>query len=254
MDELENLSTEETSSFLPSNEQKMKFEQILKKAQSFELSPIIQRFMNKRGVTRARAIEIADEMLVYLSLCATEPNEQWTITGEVDEMWHTFILFTDRYEKFCNEIAGSFIHHYPSEDNLLNEHSDIEITKSIILENLPLLENSEKEKLSTGNENFSELFKGNPAIVCKPINNSVDKGSSIDSYENTLKKYFGYLGITPKKSIWPSPGVLGRPDTPKNCDGGSGSGPICNCQIRTDPNPPKKRIQNDAILKQTKGI
>lgn len=242
MQKLENLPTDVVEAFVPSNEQKMKFEEILSKAQSIDLTPIVVRYMNKRGVTRARSIEIADEMLIYLSLCATEPNEQWTITGEVDEMWHTFILFTERYEKFCKEIAGSFIHHYPSEDNLSDKQNDPEITTTIDSEKLLLLEINDKitdlKNLLTTNKNFSGLYKGNPAIVCKPINNPIDKNGSIVSYENTLKKYLGYLGIPPKKGIWPSPGVLSKPDTPRPCDGGSG--PICDCKIKTDPNPPKK--------------
>ncbi|CAD0009877.1 glycine-rich domain-containing protein [Flavobacterium chungangense] len=244
MDKPEYLPTDVVESFVPSNEQKLKFEQILNKAQSFDLRPIVQRYMNKRGVTRARAIEIVDEMLIYLSLCATEPNEQWTITGEVDEMWHTFILFTERYEKFCKEIAGSFIHHYPSEDNLSEEQNDSEITITINPEKLNLSENNDNitdlKNLLTTNDNFSKLYKGNPAIVCKPINNPTDKNDSMVSYGNTLKKYLGYLGTPPKKGIWPSPGVLGKPDAPRPCDGGSGSGPICDCKIRTDPSPPKK--------------
>jgi len=32
----------------------------------------------------------------------------------IDEMWHTFILFTYEYEKFCMECFGFFIHHYPT--------------------------------------------------------------------------------------------------------------------------------------------
>lgn len=285
----EHLPTDVVESSVPSNEQKVKFEQILNKAQSFDLRPIVLRYMNKRGVTRARAIEIADEMLIFLSLCVTEPNEQWTITGEVDEMWHTFILFTERYEKFCKEIAGSFIHHYPSEDNLSDEQNDSEITKTINPENLPLIENNNKitglkkllagnedfpellenndknvdlknlltinedfpellenndkiaglKKLLTINEDFPELYKGNLVTACKPINNLTGKNGSIVSYGNTLKKYFEYRGIPPKKGIWPAPGVLGKPDTPQACEGGSGSGPICDCKIRTDPSPPK---------------
>jgi hypothetical protein len=34
--------------------------------------------------------------------------------GQIDEIWHTFILFTDEYATFCAEVAGRFIHHAPS--------------------------------------------------------------------------------------------------------------------------------------------
>ena len=32
----------------------------------------------------------------------------------VDEVWHTFILFTIEYRKFCNTIFGEYIHHEPN--------------------------------------------------------------------------------------------------------------------------------------------
>ncbi len=32
----------------------------------------------------------------------------------VDEVWHTFILFTNEYRKFCEVIIGEYIHHEPN--------------------------------------------------------------------------------------------------------------------------------------------
>jgi len=32
----------------------------------------------------------------------------------VDEMWHTFILFTRPYQEFCNRYFGFYIHHAPT--------------------------------------------------------------------------------------------------------------------------------------------
>lgn len=32
----------------------------------------------------------------------------------LDEMWHTFILFTKDYKRFCMDYFGFFIHHTPS--------------------------------------------------------------------------------------------------------------------------------------------
>jgi hypothetical protein len=33
--------------------------------------------------------------------------------GELDEMWHQFILMTVDYERFCLDVFGVFIHHDP---------------------------------------------------------------------------------------------------------------------------------------------
>ena len=32
----------------------------------------------------------------------------------IDEMWHTFVLFTQPYAAFCQRYFGRFIHHAPS--------------------------------------------------------------------------------------------------------------------------------------------
>ncbi|MEN9328570.1 MAG: hypothetical protein RI947_1378 [Candidatus Parcubacteria bacterium] len=31
----------------------------------------------------------------------------------VDEVWHTFILFTRMYHAFCDEVMGGYVHHLP---------------------------------------------------------------------------------------------------------------------------------------------
>jgi len=36
--------------------------------------------------------------------------------AQIDEMWHTFILFTRDYAAFCEGHFGCFLHHVPNED------------------------------------------------------------------------------------------------------------------------------------------
>lgn len=33
---------------------------------------------------------------------------------EIDDMWHTFLLFTKDYADFCEKYFGEFIHHFPN--------------------------------------------------------------------------------------------------------------------------------------------
>lgn len=35
---------------------------------------------------------------------------------EIDDMWHTFLLFTKDYMKFCEDYIGNYIHHIPTTD------------------------------------------------------------------------------------------------------------------------------------------
>lgn len=60
-------------------------------------------------------IDIAiDEFKKFLTLIAMDIKPLAMISPKVDEVWHQFILFTDKYELFCNEIMGKFIHHKPN--------------------------------------------------------------------------------------------------------------------------------------------
>lgn len=92
------------------------FQTMLDKARAFDLTPIIRRYASENRVSLDRASAIGDEMLKYLTLCGINPQGNWTITGEVDEMWHTFILFTERYQEFCGTTTAGFIHHIPKEE------------------------------------------------------------------------------------------------------------------------------------------
>jgi hypothetical protein len=54
------------------------------------------------------------EMLKFLFLRSTYNKGFVPLTGEADEVWHEFILYTKEYEKFCQALPGGFfIHHTP---------------------------------------------------------------------------------------------------------------------------------------------
>jgi len=48
---------------------------------------------------------------------------------EIDDMWHTFLLFTKDYISFCKQYLGRFFHHSPTTDKEKAERStnDFEI-------------------------------------------------------------------------------------------------------------------------------
>lgn len=54
---------------------------------------------------------------------------------EIDDMWHTFLLFTKEYLLFCKEYLGRFFHHSPTTDNQKSdlEKNDFEIDFSRFL-------------------------------------------------------------------------------------------------------------------------
>jgi hypothetical protein len=82
----------------------------------YENAEVVYRFSVDHGVSLLDAEEIFVETKKWLWLCAAEPTAKIPLLSEaraVDEMWHTFLLFTDAYAKFCETNFGFFVHHFP---------------------------------------------------------------------------------------------------------------------------------------------
>ncbi|MFD2419323.1 glycine-rich domain-containing protein [Amycolatopsis pigmentata] len=60
------------------------------------------------------AVRIVDQALAFLAACATDHDEPFAPSSQVDLGWHTFILHTKDYARFCHQIAGRFLHHVPT--------------------------------------------------------------------------------------------------------------------------------------------
>lgn len=105
---------------------KVHSQNLLKKrerALSYDLLKITDRFANTHKASREIAELLEVECKKYLLLCALFPGESLGMKGNVDNYWHTFLLFTKEYSRFCNEIAGFFIHHVPSVSHTLERGS-----------------------------------------------------------------------------------------------------------------------------------
>lgn len=73
---------------------------------------VIGRFMKTQKVSRQEADMVFTELMKFLYVCAHVPASS-PPSGIVDEMWHTFIMFTWDYYQFCVEYVGRFLHHQP---------------------------------------------------------------------------------------------------------------------------------------------
>ena len=49
------------------------------------------------------------------------------ICEEIDDIWHTFILFTKEYQDFCKMLVGEYIHHEP---NVEPQQTDMSATRN----------------------------------------------------------------------------------------------------------------------------
>lgn len=88
--------------------------QLLYKALNFDLTDITERYKDTYKVSDEIAKLHEEECKKYLLLCSLFPEEKLGMKGIVDNYWHTFLLFTKDYVKFCNAIGSTFIHHIPN--------------------------------------------------------------------------------------------------------------------------------------------
>ncbi len=50
---------------------------------------------------------------------------------EIDDMWHTFLLFTRDYQDFCQQYFGKFFHHLPTpeDERLTAQEFELDFTR-----------------------------------------------------------------------------------------------------------------------------
>ncbi|MEV6655023.1 hypothetical protein [Streptomyces sp. NPDC051219] len=67
-------------------------------------------------IDRATARRIVAQAAAFLAASAQRSGDELSPSKLVDIGWHTWILHTVDYALFCEQVAGRFIHHVPTED------------------------------------------------------------------------------------------------------------------------------------------
>jgi len=91
------------------------------------------------------------EFKKFIAILILNNGRNWRIemvNEIVDEVWHTFILFTKEYADFCNQVMGKYIHHEPNTDALVPTFAVTPMS--------PIMGRNEQE---IGIQNFSEDYK-----------------------------------------------------------------------------------------------
>jgi hypothetical protein len=96
----------------------------LSRTLAYRNDAVVHKFCERYALSFAAADDVFLETKRWLWLVARtqrgpELATPLTLIGYpqltvVDEMWHTFILFTEAYSAFCHEYFGRFIHHAPA--------------------------------------------------------------------------------------------------------------------------------------------
>ena len=90
------------------------------KVQTLDLDPIVVKLMDEddgKGWSRQQAEAAVGEYRKFLFLVGIsmqDPNAEPVVPwGGVDEVWHTHILDTEKYQNDCEALFGRFLHHFP---------------------------------------------------------------------------------------------------------------------------------------------
>jgi hypothetical protein len=89
-------------------------------------SDILNRYEIDYASNKFESTEALKELIKFLWLSQTHESEKADypdkeelnficgIPEELDDMWHTLLLFTKEYLDFCTENFGKFVHHDPT--------------------------------------------------------------------------------------------------------------------------------------------
>jgi hypothetical protein len=92
----------------------------LQQALAYRNDQILYKFQERWDVSQEEAAELFDETKKWLWVQVAArhhpgapPLAMTVALAMVDEMLHTFILFTREYARYCDENYGAYLHHTP---------------------------------------------------------------------------------------------------------------------------------------------
>ena len=83
----------------------------------YQMNHIIKRCQKDFGYSDKDMIILEQELKRYLTLVILRNEPFGMFSEDVDNLWHTFILFTKEYAEFGQNFAGKFLHHIPELDD-----------------------------------------------------------------------------------------------------------------------------------------
>jgi hypothetical protein len=81
----------------------------------FKHDRVLQRYVSDHKVSFHEADRTFKALKEFMVVCAVKPGPKVT-SAPIDNMWHTFLLFTKDYRDFCENQLGMFINHEPFEE------------------------------------------------------------------------------------------------------------------------------------------
>lgn len=79
----------------------------------YDMSFVWEKVLSEGKASRDESPHLEREFKRFMKLVLREPGPLAMIDRRVDELWHSFILFTPQYRRFCEEVMGFFVDHQP---------------------------------------------------------------------------------------------------------------------------------------------
>lgn len=80
---------------------------------AFDFTVLRERYLSVTNDSEDGFSEAVTEFRKFLKLVARTDKALAVLSRRVDDLWHTFIIFTPQYRRFCEETFGEFIDHQP---------------------------------------------------------------------------------------------------------------------------------------------
>lgn len=85
----------------------------IQKVMDYKMPQVIDRYCKDYNIDPATAKVHERELKRYFILTSEYKGNLAMLSKEVDNLWHTFLLFTKEYQQFCYTMFGEFKHHVP---------------------------------------------------------------------------------------------------------------------------------------------
>lgn len=123
----------------------------------YQNANIITRYIKDYPATTMKPEEALQELMKFIWLCCKHKEDKRKFPDasflnfscviheemrDIDNMWHTFLLFTKDYHEFCQTyLDGIFFHHHPisnTKETIFKESYELELNRylSYIYDNL----------------------------------------------------------------------------------------------------------------------
>lgn len=144
------------------------------KIEALNLDPIKIKLMDSssgKGWSRHQCDVVEKWYKRFLTLNFQYPEKTIVPTHEIDEFWHYHILDTRKYAEDCQNVFGSFFHHFPyfgmrDEEDSKNHKEAVNNTKNLFLCEFGESLDELRRAFSSGIEGSSAYADCNGEPIC----------------------------------------------------------------------------------------